>query len=87
MVLFLLSQRVDHQCIHSLDIWNLTLVDGLHVGDIGQFSYPEAQDRHFAMHYHEGDDRRQVANLDGHVRLYDMQREQGHTRIEMVGKQ
>ena len=71
MMLFLLSERIDHEHFRTFEVRHFFLVDGLHVGDISQFSYSEPQNGHFAMHHNKRHDIN-VAYANGHMRFQDM---------------
>lgn len=83
MVFGLLSERIDHEYFRTFEVRHFFLVDGLHVGDISQFSESEPQDGHFSMHHHERHDL-DVAYANGHMRFQHMKRKKRYSRIEML---
>ena len=83
MMLFLLSERIDHEHFRTFEIRHFCLVDGLHVGNISQFSYSEPQNGHFAMHHHKRQDIN-VAYANGNMRFQYMKGEKRNPWIEML---
>ena len=84
-VVGLLAQGVDNEGVAAFDIGNLTLVDGLHVGDVGQRSDAVAQDGQVVVHHLEGNDV-EVANAEGLVLVNLVELDGRNTRIAVLGK-
>ena len=79
------AQGIDHQDLRAFKIWQFALVDGLHIGDIGERPHAIAQDGQFAVHHLEGHDL-EVANLQGHMGQDLMQADGRDTRIAVLRK-
>ena len=84
-VMGLLTQGVDHQYLGTLNIRNLTLVDGLHIGDISQRTNAVTQYGQVVMHHLEGKDGK-VANAESLVLMDLVELDGGNARIAVLGK-
>ena len=84
-VMGLLAQGVDNEGVAAFDIGNLTLVDGFHIGDVGQRTDAVAQDRQVMVHDLEGNDV-EVANAEGLVLVNLVELDGGNTWIAVLGK-
>ena len=54
MMFFLETQGIHNERLHSFQIWQFAVADGLHIRDIGEASDAETEYRHLAMHHLNG---------------------------------
>ena len=85
VVRWLPSQGVDHQYLHALEVSHLFGLDGLHIGDVGQFAKTIGHDGKTAMHHRKRYDL-YAAQRQWLVGRNGLQTEQRHTGIEMLGE-
>ena len=81
----LFSQGVDNQRIHSFDLFELTVVDAVHVGQVGESADPESENGQFIMYPADRNDFG-VADPKRSVRQNRMQSDLGNPRVGIFGK-
>ena len=84
-VMGLLAQSVDDEGVTALNIGNLTLVNGFHVGDIDQRTDAVAKYGQVVVHDLEGNDV-EVANAENLVLVNLVKLDGGHAWIAVLGK-
>ena len=79
------SQGVDNQRIHSFDLFELAVVDAVHVGQVGEPADPESENGQLIMYAADRNDFG-VADPKRSVRQNRMQPDLGNPRVGVFGK-
>ena len=79
------AEGIDHEPFGTFQIGVFGFLDGLHVGDIGQFANAITQDGEFTVQHFDGEDV-EISDLQGFMGIYLMESNGRHSGVSVFRK-